>query len=359
MQSSFDVSTASQTIDGTYATYRCTHAAAGTTLTLSTTNWPIGERRRVTKENTSANTITFVPPAGGTINGAAADATLVAPGSIRASATNLGDMEWTVQRVASNTWRVSGGEVRYDSNGNASIVGEASAFKVGSTNNGTAADNAIRVGANTRGLSYDATKGLMLCVDSVERAHLRTDGVFEIRSGVGGGTAVLRLTTTAGDVQVFAYNTTPEGAITASPGDKCFDYTNGREYLKRTGTGNTGWVQIERSDSAAWTPTPTAVSNLDSVTLVAADYLRVGDRAEVWGEFNVDPTAAGPASFRVTLPVTSAFGATSDAAGGAFGSEITFGRCSADATNDAITVSFTATGTTSTVIRILCGYRVL
>lgn len=41
------------------------------------------------------------------------------------------------------------------------------------------------------------------------------------------------------------YAGTPESNVTASPGAQCADTTNGKLYVKATGTGNTGWVALK------------------------------------------------------------------------------------------------------------------
>lgn len=60
----------------------------------------------------------------------------------------------------------------------------------------------------------------------------------------GATTAIQRLQNSVGDFDVFLTNATPEGAITANPGDLAIriDAGNGKIYVKASGTGNTGWV---------------------------------------------------------------------------------------------------------------------
>ncbi|MGE0540812.1 MAG: right-handed parallel beta-helix repeat-containing protein [Dehalococcoidia bacterium] len=43
---------------------------------------------------------------------------------------------------------------------------------------------------------------------------------------------------------VLRVTATPESAITAPPGVEAFDVTNGKKYIKLTGTGNTGWSEV-------------------------------------------------------------------------------------------------------------------
>lgn len=56
---------------------------------------------------------------------------------------------------------------------------------------------------------------------------------------------ILTLENTAGDLQFFRTDATPEAAITGSIGDLAIDSTNGNAYIKNSGTAtNTGWVQF-------------------------------------------------------------------------------------------------------------------
>jgi hypothetical protein len=48
-----------------------------------------------------------------------------------------------------------------------------------------------------------------------------------------------------GIISVVPKAGTPESSITAGVGSLCLDTTNGKLYLKKTGTGNTGWSEIE------------------------------------------------------------------------------------------------------------------
>jgi hypothetical protein len=58
-------------------------------------------------------------------------------------------------------------------------------------------------------------------------------------------TAILTLENTAGDLQIFRVDATPEASVTGSIGDLVVDSTNGVVYLKETGNStDTGWVQI-------------------------------------------------------------------------------------------------------------------
>ena len=54
----------------------------------------------------------------------------------------------------------------------------------------------------------------------------------------------------AGNSGIVRSDATPEGSITASIGDLAIDTTNGKLYLKATGTAtNTGWVELLNSSA--------------------------------------------------------------------------------------------------------------
>ncbi len=60
-------------------------------------------------------------------------------------------------------------------------------------------------------------------------AHLRTNG----RLSLAGSNSFMEMVIAA-----------PEGSVTAQPGSFVMDVVNGRAWVKRTGTGNTGWVEV-------------------------------------------------------------------------------------------------------------------
>lgn len=149
----------------------------------------------------------------------------------------------------------------------------------------------------------------------------------------------------------------PEGVVTASPSAICRDTTNGRLYLKRSGTGNTGWVQIDRCESGTYTPTGTIVTNLDSVTPGLFFYQRVGDVVSGWGPVTYDPTAGSSCSFALSLPIASNFAAATDAAGV---SNRATGEIAADSTNDRLSVLMSSNASTaSTTAYFSFAYRML
>jgi len=68
---------------------------------------------------------------------------------------------------------------------------------------------------------------------------------LEVNSGAANTTPIFTLGNTAGDVQMFRADATPEGSVTGSIGDITIDGTNGNAYIKNSGNAtNTGWVQF-------------------------------------------------------------------------------------------------------------------
>jgi len=58
---------------------------------------------------------------------------------------------------------------------------------------------------------------------------------------------------TANDLGLMNVSGDPEGVVSANPGSKAFDRASGCEYIKVTGTGNTGWERIESGETVATT----------------------------------------------------------------------------------------------------------
>ncbi len=363
------VSATPTTADGSTDGYRVTQSVSTQSIPLSVANWPANATRRVWKENTSINPITVTPPSGGTVQGGAVDAVFTLPGSQRASSTTEPDMWWDITRIgATNTFRVvAGGGVRYDSNGNVSIVGITTAAELRTTGDGSNGSPCVRVGS-VAGIGHyrDATLGLVSALGGVDRLSLRTNGRSDVTSGAASTVAVLRMVSTAGGVSVFITSATPEGSITADPGAKAFDATNGREYLKVSGTGNTGWREQSPSDAGKWTPTATAVTNLDAVTASGeSTYVRFRTNGLDWVFFTargtIDATAAGAVVFRLSLPVASNFAATNQAIGVVGCATLAAGAnfVEADATNDALSVSINTSATTAQLYTVSGSYQVI
>lgn len=68
---------------------------------------------------------------------------------------------------------------------------------------------------------------------------------LEVDSGAVNTTPIFTLGNTAGDLQFFRTDATPEGSVTGSIGDLAVDGTNGTAYIKNSGnTTSTGWLQF-------------------------------------------------------------------------------------------------------------------
>lgn len=114
--------------------------------------------------------------------------------------------------------------------------------------------------------------------------------------------------------------------------------------------------------SGTWTPTGTAVSNLDSITPTVGPYLRIGDRVICGGLVTLDFTAGGGTltDFRLSLPVASNFAAATDA----IGTGVPFANAvgiaiDADTTNDALFGRTFSPGTAAVTYSWHAIYRVI
>jgi hypothetical protein len=91
-------------------------------------------------------------------------------------------------------------------------------------------------------------------------------------------------------------------------------------------------------------------------------WLRVGDVVTVSGSVDIDPTAAGDCTLRMSLPVASNFTATSQA-GGTFSTRAAFqkdtGSIAANVTNDAAEFFFNAANIANATYQFIFTYQVL
>lgn len=76
--------------------------------------------------------------------------------------------------------------------------------------------------------------------------------------------------------------------------------------------------QLAKVSSGVYTPALTNVTNLDASTAYQCEWLRVGDTVTVAGRVDVDPTAAGQAQLKLTIPIASAFASSNNCGGSAF-----------------------------------------
>lgn len=111
-------------------------------------------------------------------------------------------------------------------------------------------------------------------------------------------------------------------------------------------------------ESGTYTPVATAVLNVAAVTVASAHYMRVGTVVTVSGLVNIDPTAAGVAQVRLTIPIASNFASNAQAAGVA-SSQTESARIMSDATNDAVIIDYSAVSTSNTGFWYTYTYRIV
>jgi hypothetical protein len=131
----------------------------------------------------------------------------------------------------------------------------------------------------------------------------------------------------------------------------------------------TGAVSGSNLTSSTYTPTGTAVGNIDSVTPSVFRWARVGAVVMFSGQVSLNTTNEFTgSSFRLSLPVASNFTAATNASGTAvkensFGPNSVYvaGKVTADATNDQLLISFvTGSGDdASSVMQITGSYDVV
>jgi hypothetical protein len=111
--------------------------------------------------------------------------------------------------------------------------------------------------------------------------------------------------------------------------------------------------------SGSYTPTLVNGTNITSVTLSKASYMRVGKMVTVYLEVAVDPVATGAYDFGITLPIASNLISTSDLSGtGVRDESTTFSvlQLRADAGNDRAAASgyaTTYTGGSTTILNFM------
>lgn len=123
----------------------------------------------------------------------------------------------------------------------------------------------------------------------------------------------------------------------------------------------TGLESIVTLASGTWTPTASSLVNLDSATPQLSLYTQVGSIVFFSGSIGLDATASGTASFRLTLPVASNFGATTDAAGVITGADTprSVGTVGANIASNVLDISIDAGGTSSFGAKFSGSYRVI
>jgi hypothetical protein len=130
--------------------------------------------------------------------------------------------------------------------------------------------------------------------------------------------------------------------------------------------GSEEFTSLALSDGAissgVYTPTATAVTNVDSATPDEFQWMRVGDVVTVSGRVSVDPTATGATIVRLSLPFASALASGAQCVGAGRVAESAVnesGFVNGDATNDAALFGYTATTTTAKVYCLIFTYRIV
>lgn len=76
-----------------------------------------------------------------------------------------------------------------------------------------------------------------------------------------------------------------------------------------------GEIPADQSFSDFYTPTFTAVDNINGFTVVEFVFMRMGPMVHVFGAVEVDPTSPGVVEFLLSLPVPSVFTLKADLIG--------------------------------------------
>lgn len=112
--------------------------------------------------------------------------------------------------------------------------------------------------------------------------------------------------------------------------------------------------------SGTYNPAFTLVTNLDSTpTGTGWKWCRVGNTVILSGPVTIDPTAAASVTFRVSLPIASAFTAAGDASGICNADGDTAGVVQAAAATDDMSCALVSAVTTPHVARVFAMYEIL
>ena len=147
-------------------------------------------------------------------------------------------------------------------------------------------EGAAVIGAAYSGTNTAPTNGLLV-EGNVGIGDNNPSTRLHVTTQTGTTTPILRIENTGGDADFFVINTAPEGAVTGSPGDIALrtDTGNGKLYVKGSGTGNTGWIELG-SGGATDHGALTGLSDDDH-----AQYLLLAGRAT--GQIATGGTASG------------------------------------------------------------------
>lgn len=143
-------------------------------------------------------------------------------------------------------WNVENGPIAFGMNNAEKARITSNGLIIGSTANAASkldVEGGASIGATYSGTTAAPTNGAII-EGNVGVGNSSPGARLHVTTASGATTAVQRLENTTGDVDVYVTNATPESAITANPGDIAIrtDASNGKIYIKGSGTGNTGWV---------------------------------------------------------------------------------------------------------------------
>lgn len=319
-----------------------------------------------------AYSLTLNPGASSRINGGALDADYVVPTTtsgirrvwLTQSGTPGGDDTWYVtseaklDEVTATTDALDTRLDAIEANEWVTLVRIAAAVKSAAQN----VESLRQIYTSTPAAIGTAAPGSSVLAAAGDHVHAhgsQTDGTHHAAAT----TSVAGFMSAADKTKTDRYSYgagSPEGVVTATVGCTYQDTTNGWIWQKLSGTGNTGWREISPSESGTYTPTYTAITNLDAVSAVGTlRYMRVGDTVFVGGAVNIDPTASGSVTFDASLPIASAFTSTYNASGQVNTQHLS-GQIYGEATNDvARCVLASNTATAAYDVRVSFSYVVL
>lgn len=115
---------------------------------------------------------------------------------------------------------------------------------------------------------------------------------------------------------------------------------------------------IELATSAT-TPTLSAGVNVAASSDISGHFVRVGSIVMFSITATITPTAAVATSFELSIVFASNFVDVSNAKGTVTGANVSLGGCEGSVANDTLVVTYTATDTNATPVKITGSYRIL
>lgn len=248
-------------------------------------------------------------------------------------------------------------------------------------------ENAIHWGANGDNLTFTLNSGRFYSSTPLTDFLINASDSFNLKVGANGliaSTAFTRLVanglisfqanhSTGATAMVIPDSTTTATSISISGGATAFhiNSTNSAEIVT-LGTGTTGSTVRLEADTlkvndiavstiwtdGVWTPTLTGVVNVAASTAYECQYLRVGSTVSFSGKADIDPTATGVTSLGMSLPIASNFTAEEKAGGTGAALDDQIFNIKADATNDRLSITFTAASSANNTYYFSGSYRI-